>query len=170
MSDPLPPEIPNVRLPAPPSPASAFEPGAYQDRDNFVRDLVTKLAAWGWWPWWSGGSSPTPPITPTPSAVGRAPVLTLAQCKMHLRIELSQTIEDDYVTNLEMAARLHAENFLRYQIDASVGENIKQALLFLIAHFYRNREAVTLGTLMKSDPTVLAFEALLYPERDFPTY
>lgn len=165
------------QVPAPPSPAKAFEPGLYEDRDNFVRDQVTVGTGfyWGDWPWWwwfGGGPDTTPPapVTPTPSAATRAPVLDLDDIKMHLRIEPGVTVEDDYVMSLEMAARLHAENYLRYQIDSGCGENIKQALLFLIGHFYRNREAVTLGTLMRSDPMVLAFNALLFPERDFPVY
>src|SRR5262245_22237874 len=143
--------------PSPPWRERAFLPGLYEDQDNFIRDLVTVGYGWAfpWWPWWPGGgaaSEPAPPVEPSPSASTREPVLTLSQVKLHLRIEPEETVEDTYLLDLEMAARLHAENFLRYQIDAAVGENIKRALLFLIGHFYRNREAVTLGTLMKSDP------------------
>jgi len=163
------------REPSPPWRDRQFLPGAYEDRDNFVRDLVTVGLGWAfpWFPWWPGGgqaAEPAPPVEPTLSAADRAAVLTLDQVKMHLRIEPEVTVEDPYLLDLEMAARLHAENYLRYQIDSGVGENIKRAMLFLIGHFYRNREAVTLGTLMKSDPMALAFNALLHTERDFPIY
>jgi len=161
------------REPTAPRLERAFIPGAYEDRDNFIRNLVTVGYGWPGW-WWGGPGSGTgegvPPVTPTPSAIGRSPVLTLPQLKLHLRIEPEETVEDTLLLDLEMAARLHAENYLRYQIDEGVGENIKHAMLFLIGHYYRNREAVTLGTTMKSDPMALAFQALLYPERDFPHY
>jgi hypothetical protein len=143
-----------------------FPPGprSFEDRDNFVRNLVTILTGGAW-----GFNSAPPenwPETPlTPSAVGRAPVLTLLEVKMHLRIEPDVTVEDEYLAGLEMAARLHAENILRRQIDASVGENVKWAIKFLIAHFYRNREAVAEGTM---NPVPLAVESLLAPERDYP--
>ena len=42
---------------------------------------------------------------------------------------------------------------------ADVPESIKQAMLFLIAHFYENREAVSAGTVIREMP--LAVESLL---------
>lgn len=52
--DMLPPPIlaPNfVRVPTGPASVRAFEPGAYEDRDNFVCNLVT--VAGFYWPWWA---------------------------------------------------------------------------------------------------------------------
>ena len=134
-----------------------------QDRDNFVRNLVTILTGGS-----AGGTAPEDwPSTPlTPSAAGRPPVLTLDQVKMHLRIEPEITVEDEYLTGIEMAARLHVENVLRREIDATVGENVQWAMRFLIGHFYRNREAAAVGTIAVTIP--LAVEALLAPERDYP--
>src|SRR5262245_51914330 len=68
------------REPTQPWPDRQFIPGAYEDRDNFIRNLVTV----GYGLWWPGGAGDTvgeavPPVTPTLSAVGREPVLTLAQ-------------------------------------------------------------------------------------------
>lgn len=155
MSTPQPPMLPHIRV----------DRFSLEDRDNFIRDLVTILTGSGVF---GGGAVPENwPETPlTPSASGRAPVLTLLEVKMHLRIEPEITVEDEYLTGLEMAARLHVENVLRRQIDESVGENVKWALRFLIGHFYRNREAVAVGTIATTLP--LAVESLLAPERDYP--
>lgn len=104
------------------------------------------------------------------SAVGRPPVLTLAEIKLHCRIEPDQTVEDTELEQFEMAAHIHTENVLRYEIDATVGENIKQAMLMLIAHWYRSREAVTTGRTMMGIPTPFGYMELLYGERDYPIY
>src|SRR5215472_7794344 len=149
-----PPAVPYVRVPTDPQPAASYEPGAYEDQDNFVRDLVTLVAPFGWvgtQDWYdSSGPTPTPapPVTPSGSASARVPVLTLTQIKLHCHIESDQTAEDNILLQYEMAARLHAENYLNYLIDAStgnVGENIQQALLMLVGHWYRNREGVSTG-------------------------
>lgn len=163
--------IPNERLSTHTGELIASESGtleappavSLQDRDNFVRDLITVI----------GGDCNAsadavrralPPIPLSGSALALDPVLTLADVKMHLRIETDQTREDGYLATLEMAARLHTQNELRRTIDATVGENVKVAMLLLIAHWYRNRE--TVGATMSEAP--LAYKALLFPERDFP--
>ncbi len=163
MSD-QPPILPNVRVPTQDlsdlgGPAL---PVALEDRDNFIRNLGTVITGTG-----TTDGTPPPPVTPSDSASGRDPVLTVPEIKMHCRIEADQTVEDDYLAQLEMAARLHAENYLRYQIDATVGENIKQGLLILIADWYRNRELMRDGRWVDAP---IAFKALLGLERDFPTY
>ncbi len=168
----LPPETPNVRVSTQflSDTGQPVGPTGFEDRDNFIRDLATVLTGPPPLTGGTNGGGDVPPVKPSPSASSRDPVLTIEEIKLHVRVDADQTVEDQYLMNCEMAARLHAENFLRYQIDNTVGENIKQALLFLIGHFYRNRESVTVGSLNKSEPMVLAFEALLYPERDFPNY
>jgi hypothetical protein len=55
-------------------------------------------------------------------------------------------------------------------IDNAVGENVKQAMLMLIAHWYRNREAVSDGKTAQGATMPLGYTELLYPLRDFPTY
>jgi hypothetical protein len=135
-----------------------------QDQDNFVRNLITILQPG----WWVGGvvvDHPGPsPLSKT--AKDLAPVLTLDQIKIHCHIETTQTVEDDLLTNLEMAARLHTQSVLRRTIDDTVGENVKQALLVLIAHWYRNRETVLVGSISSVIP--LTYTALLSPERNYP--
>jgi hypothetical protein len=171
--DPLPPPVPYVRVPTDPQPAASYEPGAYEDQDNFVRDLVTLAPPFGWWWWgWDGSTQPTPPppVTPSGSASNRPPVLQLTEIKLHCRIEPDQTTEDSLLTDFEMAARLNTENYLRYTIDDTVGENIKVALLLLIAHWYRNREAVSTGRTMQGVQMPLGYIELLSAERDYPTY
>jgi hypothetical protein len=107
--------------------------------------------------------------TPSDSAAS-APLLTLDQIKLHCHIELDQTEEDALLLDYEMAARLHTENYLRYQIDNTMGENIKQACLMLVAHWYRNREAVSTGRGSVGEQMPLAYMSLLHLERDFPIY
>jgi hypothetical protein len=137
-------------------------PGA-QDRDNFVRNLITVLypygaAAWAVDPPVSGHSLST-------SIAALPPVLTLDEIKLHCHIEIDQTIDDPLLLGMEMAARLHTQRQLRMDFDAGVGENVKQAMYFLIAHWYRNREAVIVGTVSTALP--LGYLAVLFPERDY---
>lgn len=136
-----------------------------QDQDNFVRNLITVLCGG----WWSGAPYPAPYPAPSPlskSARDLAAVLTLPEIKVHCHIDADQTAEDDLLADLEMAARLHTQNVLRRDIDDTVGENVRQAMLLLIAHWYRNREAVLVGSISAVVP--LTYMALLSTERLYP--
>jgi len=135
-----------------------------QDKDNFVRNLITILQPG----WWVGGVNVVHP-GPSPlsgSARSLPPVLTLDQIKLHCHIEITQTVEDPLLLNLEMAARLHTQSVLRRTFDDTVGENVKQAMLVLIAHWYRNRESVLVGSIASVLP--LTYTALLSTERNYP--
>jgi hypothetical protein len=174
--DPLPPAVPYVRVPTTGT-AGSFDPGAYEDQDNFVTNMVTLTAPFGGAVPSDAASSPDPPpppVTPSDSASGRTPLASLDEIKLHCHIEADQTAEDSLLTQYEMAARIHAEKYLRYPLDADapngVGENIKQACLMLIAHWYRNREAVSTGRGYMGFEMPLGFEALLGVERDYPVY
>lgn len=135
-----------------------------QDRDNFVRNLITILTP-GWW-WGAPPTTDPPPPSPlSKSAKDLTPILTLDQIKIHCHIELDQTAEDDLLKGMEMAARLHTQNVLRRDLDDTVGENVKLAMGMLIAHWYRNRESV--GT-DKFVMLPLSYMALLSPERLYP--
>lgn len=179
--DPLPPEMPYTRQPTQPWPARSFDAGLYEDRDNFVTNMVTYVSPFGWWPgWWGwwwpgmggGGGTPPDPVKPSESASGRAPLLSLDLIKVQCHIDEDQTADDELLMAYEMAARLHTENYLRYTLDdpATVGENIKQACLMLIAHWYRNRESVTTGRTSVGVVMPFGYQELLHPERDFPVY
>jgi hypothetical protein len=142
-------------------------PAAFEDRDNFVRDMATVLTGGTTTDGSGGDVSPPPPVTPSDSASSREPVLTIAEIKAQCHVELDQTADDDYLKQLEMAARIHSENYLRYQIDASVGENIKQGMLILIGDWYRNRELMRDGRWVDAP---IAWKALMSMERDYPVY
>ena len=141
---------------------------AFEDRDNFIRNLVTIL---GWFPaeaaWYAMCAATLPTSQLSTSALPREPVLALDEIKMHCRIELSQSDEDEYLLLLERGARVHTENVLQRSIDMTVGENVRIAMLLLIAHWYRNREAVSDAPLKM---TPAGYDALLWPERAFLTY
>jgi hypothetical protein len=151
----LPPMLPHRRL----STHLGFE-----DRDNFILNLVTELdptANLCPRPLAVGGSGAGP--TPLSTAAEGDPVVTLEEIKAHLRIDVAA--EDAYLTALEKAARLHTAAVLRRDsIDPTVGENVKQAMLLLIAHWYRNRESIGPDSLVELP---LAFRALLSSERDY---
>jgi hypothetical protein len=169
MSD-QPPILPNIQVPTQDLAdlGGPSLPAALEDRDNFIRDLGTVLTGGPVASDWDGTTdTPPPPVTPSDSASGREPVLTLDLIKQQCHIELDQTYDDDYLTQLEMAARLHTENYLRYAIDNMVGENIKQAMLILIADWYRNRELMRDGRWVDAP---IAYKALLRLERDYPIY
>jgi uncharacterized phage protein (predicted DNA packaging) len=134
-----------------------------QDRDNFVRNLITILYA-GWW-WGAAGEEPVEPKPISGSIREAPPVVTLDEIKLHCHIEPDQTAEDSLLQMLEMAAHLHTQNKLRRAFDATVGENVKLAMLVLIAHWYRNREA---SSALRLAEVPMAYDALLSPERDFP--
>jgi len=134
---------------------------SFHDRDNFVRDLMTILTGNPE----CGGDAIQVPSPLTHTARDLAPVVPVEDVKHHLRIEPEVTDDDGYLTGLEMAARLHTENVLRRSIDETVGENVKLAMLLLIAHWYRNRESVGDNKLVQLP---LAYMALLAPERDYP--
>jgi hypothetical protein len=174
--DPLPPVVDYVREPTAPFPARSYEPGAYEDQDNFVTNMVTfvpmPLDVWtGPWDWNDPVTpDPVPPVPPSPSASSRPPLLDLPTIKLQCKIEPDQTADDELLQQYEMAARLNAENYLRYLIDATVGENIKQACLMLIGHWYRNREAVTTGKTSVGVEMPLGYKELLAAERDYPIY
>lgn len=154
-----PPIIPHVRI-------SAHGPGLVsdEDRDNFVRNLLTVLHV--------GGVSVFPSSiarvvgsSPLSKAATGNPVVPLDMIKSHLRIEQDQTAEDDYLVFLEKAARVYTAAVLRRDtVDDTVGENVKEAMLLLIAHWYRNRESVGADALAQ---VPLAFTALLSTERDY---
>lgn len=139
------------------------------DRDDFVRNLLTVLHVdpelWLFlWP--QQFEEPLPPVPLSPSAAGREAVLTLPEIKLHCHIEPAVTAEDSYLQQLEMAARLHTENALnrRGALGADAPENVKQAMLVLIAHWYRNRESVSEGEM---SPVPMAYDSLLSTEKDY---
>lgn len=134
---------------------------SFHDRDNFVRDMVTILTGNPV----EGGGAEQIPSPFSRSVRDLAPLLALDDVKHHLRIDEEVTDDDAYLINLEMAARIHTENVLRRDLDDTCGENIKLANLLLIAHWFRNREAVGDDKLAGLP---LAYQAILAPERDYP--
>jgi uncharacterized phage protein (predicted DNA packaging) len=142
----------------------------YQDQDNFVRNLVTVLfpftAAYVRVP--TGGTAAAENQVrsiATPRDLGD-PILNVDEIKTWCHIESDQDAEDDLLTTLEIAARLHTENYLRRLLDPdTVTANIKQAMCLLIAHWYRNREAICVNELYVVPH---GYDAILMPERDYP--
>lgn len=104
-------------------------------------------------------------------------MLTVEQVKLHCRIDAGASEEDDWIAARVKAAWRYVETWTRrrlyenaddplYLTDSDAllyGEDIETAMLMLIAHWYANREAVSInGTSSTVD---LAVEALLQPYR-----
>jgi hypothetical protein len=166
--DPGPQYIPNEQVSAHVPPGSLQAVGR-SDRDNFVTDMVTIP---------TGAAVDTSStcdqiiVAVTPSSAGRPPLLSLDEVKLWLRIEPDQTSEDDLLQVLEIAAHAYTENYLRQILDPNaaggIGEHILVAQRLLIAHWYRNREAVSTGSTMMGDVMPLGYAALLSADRDYP--
>lgn len=104
-------------------------------------------------------------------------MLTKEQVKHHCNIEQDFTEDDAWIDTGIKAAERYVEKWTRrrlyekaddplYMADPDAllyGEDVKMAMLMLIAHWYTNRETVSTG----STTSVLAFstEALLQPYR-----
>ena len=153
-------------------------PGPYvrvslHDQDDFVRNMMTVLVGdtstvlpvYGWGP---VHPEPHRPKMTAPAGTSDA-LFTPDELKMHLHIEPSQTEEDDWLLpQLEVAARLHTGNVLRRTLTPdTAGENVLQAVLLLIGHWYRNREAIDTDVRAVAD-LPLGYMAILSPERDYP--
>ena len=96
-------------------------------------------------------------------------VVTLDEIKLHCRIDYDQDLDDSLLLLYEGAARRHTENVLQSApLDESADDNVKAAVLFLIAHWYRTREAVVIGATPAAIP--FGYDALLFPEKHFLTY
>lgn len=76
-------------------------------------------------------------------------LLTLNQIKKQLNIEIENTEDDNYLTDLESVAFTSIENVLNYSLSTTYLDNnlevpspIKHAMLLLISNLYANREPV----------------------------
>lgn len=94
--------------------------------------------------------------------------VTLAQVKMHLRLEADDEEQDAYLAILMPAARRHIENATGRTIvstwptlDEDDRTVVAQAMLLLIGHWYNTREVVGKETA----ETPFAVSALIAPLR-----
>lgn len=104
-------------------------------------------------------------------------MLELDIIKKQCRIDEDDSDEDELLTGYSEAAAKHIEMYTRRTLyattDASgyrddpdallLTDNVQQAMLLLIGHWYANRESVVVGFTTASLP--LAFESLLQPYR-----
>ncbi len=96
--------------------------------------------------------------------------VTLDLVKKQLKLEISETDEDELLTLLITAARRSVENHIDRVITADwpSTENgdlqvVKQAILLLVSTWYVNREAVALTTTSGEMPLTIRY--LLMPLR-----
>jgi len=122
-------------------------------------------------------------------------MLTLQVIKEHCRLELDQTEEDGLLKVYGRAAwrlvesrsgrklfevvpegateeQLNDEDFLRPLLPVGAPENalpvtddVRVAMLLVVAHWFKNREAVTEATSSGAKDLPLAFDALINPYR-----
>lgn len=87
--------------------------------------------------------------------------VTLAEAKLHLRINPGDDSEDGLIKDLITAAREFCENYTGKELaNVEVPKTIKQALFLLIAHWYNNREAVVAANVVPRE-VELTVRALL---------
>lgn len=144
-----------------------------ENEDNFVRNLATikvgdAIYTVPLWPYSAIPPSPMPTRTKkqklSESALG-TPIFTVDELKQWLHVD--DTEDDVWMLPLmEAAAHLHVQNYLRIDVDDTCGENIRIAMLTLVGHWYRNREAVTIGARAALEVPMM-FAQLLAPERDY---
>lgn len=79
-------------------------------------------------------------------------VLTLEQIKTHLRLELNDNSQDEYLRELEAQAIDYASQYLGRPVPWSTDEesefvpaSVKRALLLLIADYDQHRENIVVG-------------------------
>lgn len=122
-------------------------------------------------------------------------MLTLQVIKEHCRLELDETEEDSLLKVYGRAAwrlvesrsgrklfevapegateeQLNDEDFLRPLLPPGAPENalpvtddVRLAMLLLVAHWFKNREAVTEASSSGAKDLPLAFDALIHPYR-----
>lgn len=114
-------------------------------------------------------------------------MLDLSIIKPHVRLELDDTEEDVLLETYATAAQRLVENQTGRTLYATSGEipvgsdeepvnddalvlddDLTTAMLLLIGHWFENREAVVIGTIVAELP--MAVEALIAPYRHYQIY
>lgn len=88
---------------------------------------------------------------------------TLSQVKDHLRLEQSETAEDDLLQNLIDAAHDYAQQYIGRSIPwdddqgspVAVPMSIHSAILLIIGDLYENREGKIVGVSSEVNPAVV---------------
>lgn len=94
-------------------------------------------------------------------------VLTLDEIKTHLRLEVENVSQDEYLESLGDAAKDYAEKYIGQSIpwyddeggEVPVPSAVKAAMLLMVSDLYENRETQFVGTIVSQNP---AFERLLH--------
>lgn len=91
---------------------------------------------------------------------------TVAELKEHLNIELDFTEDDNYLQQLLNVSELAVWNYCNGGIDelSEIPVTIKQAYLFLAAHYYLNRTPIAFTSTSELPYT---FQFLLNPYKNF---
>lgn len=91
---------------------------------------------------------------------------TVAELKKHLNIESDWTEDDNYLQELLNVAELAVSNYCNGGLDeeTEIPVTVKQAYLFLAAHYYLNRTPIAFTSTSELPYT---FQFLLNPYRNF---
>lgn len=91
-------------------------------------------------------------------------IVTLDDCKLHLGFTADDNVDDLLITEKAEAAQSHLERRLGYRLDerypptddspasSTVPEDLKEAVLSLMAHYYENREGSLVGVSGQTTP------------------
>lgn len=97
---------------------------------------------------------------PSLGRVSRLPNVSLADAKAHLRIGFAA--DDTYITGIIEAAEGYVGS-VGVAIAAPIQPSVRHAILMIVAHFYNNREAVTVDAV---NAMPFGVNALLQPYRE----
>lgn len=83
---------------------------------------------------------------------------TLPEVKMHLRLDESETAEDDLLNSLTDAAVDYASMYVGRDIPwdgEPVPASVRAAILLIIGDLYENREGTFIGVSVEQNPAVV---------------
>lgn len=85
-------------------------------------------------------------------------ILTLTEIKQHLRLDESETAEDDLLASLGDAAHDYAEQYVGRPIPwdgEPVPPSVKAAIKLIVGQLYEDREATYVGVSVEDNPAVV---------------
>lgn len=81
-------------------------------------------------------------------------LVTLDEIKLYLRLDETDTTEDQLLTSLITSAEEYVKEATGFKFETDVPERVKVIIKLLVAHWYENRELVSTKGISKIDFTI----------------